>query len=74
MMGNPLGADFFQNDFHCSGGEVPGHSMMLSYRGYIISMVITPLLYFRIGFNGLAHYAYAYCYRLILVGKIGGGI
>jgi hypothetical protein len=24
MMGNTMGADFFQNDFHCSGGEVPG--------------------------------------------------
>lgn len=37
-------------------------------------MVITPLLYFRIGFNESVHYTYTYCYRLILIGKIGGGI
>jgi hypothetical protein len=37
-------------------------------------MVITPLLYFRVGLNGMVHYTYTYYYRLILVGKIGGGI
>lgn len=29
---------------------------------------------FRIRFNELVHYTYTYCCRLILVGKIGGGI